>query len=157
MLLAVKQKLWLVRMTLLLLKNTIVVNVVAAAVIRFIMRIDDDSDLTLTFLGLMILLRLRFVFLLTTVDDIIDGSINITTYLLTHSLVTYSLPWWQVISNIILLRLLDVTPRVYLSVCMCRNSCFCFIGSVFTSNHVRVCGVWDKCVVKLKRWAKLKK
>ena len=71
-------------MTLSLLKNTIVVNVVAAAVIRFIMRIDDDSDLTLTFLGLMILLRLRFVFLLTIVDS--DGS-NITSYLLTHLII----------------------------------------------------------------------
>ena len=70
-------------MTLLWLKNANVVNVVAATVIRLIMRIDD-SDLTLIFLGLMILLRLRFVFLLTIVDS--DGS-NITSYLLTDLIV----------------------------------------------------------------------
>ena len=38
-------------------------------------------------------MRLKFVFLLRTTVDIIDGSINITSYLLriTHSLVTYVL------------------------------------------------------------------
>ena len=83
------------------------------------------------------------------------ASINITTYLLTRSLVVTYLLLALVTGDKKQYNPSPIigcyTKSLFVCLCMCRNSCFCFIGSCVVRRVRQMCRKAEKVSEKLKK------